>query len=704
MDHVLVTGAGGFIGGHLVRRLREDGVGRIRAVDCKPKDEWYQVFDDVENVHADLQLLDVCRDATDGVDTVFNLAADMGGMGFIENNKALCMLSVLVSTHVLVAAREAGVERLFYSSSACVYAAEKQVSPEVVPLAEPDAYPAMPEDGYGWEKLFSERMARHFLEDFGIETRVARYHNVYGPEGTWDGGREKAPAAICRKVATAALTGDHRIEIWGDGEQTRSFTYIDDCLEGTLRLTASDVSEPLNIGSDQLVTINQLVDIVEGIAGIDARAQLQARRAAGRARPQQRQHADPRASRLGPVDQPRGRPRGHLRLGARPGGGHRQRAEARAVSAGVNRRRALVLADQAASSLSNVVVAVLVARSFPDETEPFAAFALAIMVFQFTVGSVRGLIFEPELTLHGDRDSAEARAVMPGYVSATLLVGVVVAAAFAAASVAVGGPAGSALVALALVLPLVLVQDGWRYVFIVRRPAAALTIDLVWLCLSCLAIVLVPDGVDVGWYVVAWGIGGIAGAVLGSILGRLQLRWVHPWSYISQNRGLGFRFMGEFITSQAAFYVALLSCGWILGLSAYGAVRWRVPVHRTAPDARGGGGHVRAPRGADGSRPTGQGHAAGRRCRCSRVRRDGGVDARRCLAPRLDRRGTDRCDLAGGTGRHPATRGDHDRHDDRALRARRGARRSTAPRGSPRAFVPSPSSSAVRSPACSWPT
>jgi nucleoside-diphosphate-sugar epimerase len=192
----------------------------------------------------------------------------MGGMGFIENNKALCMLSVLVSTHVLVAARDAGVERVFYASSACVYAADKQASPEVTPLRELDAYPAMPEDGYGWEKLFSERMARHFAEDFGIETRVARYHNIYGPEGTWDGGREKAPAAICRKVATAALTGDHTIHIWGDGQQTRSFTYIDDCLEGTLRLTASDVREPLNVGSDQLVTINELVDVVEGIAGV----------------------------------------------------------------------------------------------------------------------------------------------------------------------------------------------------------------------------------------------------------------------------------------------------------------------------------------------------------------------------------------------------------------------------------------------------
>jgi GDP-D-mannose 3', 5'-epimerase len=199
---------------------------------------------------------------------VFNLAADMGGMGFIENNKALCMLSVLISTHMLEAARQAGVQRFFYSSSACVYAAGKQESPEVEPLREADTYPAAPEDGYGWEKLFSERMARHYFEDFGLETRVARYHNVYGPHGTYDGGREKAPAAICRKVAAAVLDGSDEIEIWGDGKQTRSFTYIDDCVEGTLRLTASDVREPLNIGSEQLVTINELVDVVEEIAGI----------------------------------------------------------------------------------------------------------------------------------------------------------------------------------------------------------------------------------------------------------------------------------------------------------------------------------------------------------------------------------------------------------------------------------------------------
>jgi GDP-D-mannose 3', 5'-epimerase len=268
MESVLVTGAGGFIGGHLVARLRHEGVERIRALDVKPLERWHQVFPDVESISGNLELLDECRKAVDGVDTVFNMAADMGGMGFIENNKALCMLSVLVSTHTLMAARDAGVERLFYASSACVYAAGKQDTPDVEPLREGDAYPAMPEDGYGWEKLFSERMCRHFSEDFGIETRVARYHNVYGPLGTWDGGREKAPAAICRKVATAALTGDHSIEIWGDGQQTRSFTYIDDCLEGTLRLMASDVREPLNVGSDQLVTINQLVDIVEEIAGV----------------------------------------------------------------------------------------------------------------------------------------------------------------------------------------------------------------------------------------------------------------------------------------------------------------------------------------------------------------------------------------------------------------------------------------------------
>jgi nucleoside-diphosphate-sugar epimerase len=207
-------------------------------------------------------------EACDGASQVYNLAADMGGMGFIENNKAACMLSVLTSTHVLLAARDAGVGRYFYSSSACVYAAEHQTSPDVVALREEDAYPAMPEDGYGWEKLFSERMARHFLEDYGVQTRMARYHNVYGPEGTWTGGREKAPAAICRKVANAAITGDHTIDVWGDGLQTRTFMYVDDCVRGTRTIIDGEHAEPVNLGSDELVTINQMIDIVEEIAGI----------------------------------------------------------------------------------------------------------------------------------------------------------------------------------------------------------------------------------------------------------------------------------------------------------------------------------------------------------------------------------------------------------------------------------------------------
>lgn len=268
---VVVTGGGGFIGGHLVGRLRDVGFERIRAVDRRPFDRWYQRFDDVENLRLDLADRSNCLVACDGTGYVFNLAADMGGMGFIEHHKALCMLSVLVSTHMLLAARDQGSERFFYASSACVYAAGKQTSPDLSALREEDAYPAMPEDGYGWEKLFSERLARHFQEDFGLETRVARYHNVYGPYGTWDGGREKAPAAICRKVIAAKRSGEHEIEVWGDGEQARSFMYIDDCLEGTLRLMGSDCREPLNLGSSELVTINELVSIAEEIAGISVK-------------------------------------------------------------------------------------------------------------------------------------------------------------------------------------------------------------------------------------------------------------------------------------------------------------------------------------------------------------------------------------------------------------------------------------------------
>jgi len=265
---IVVTGGGGFIGGHLVAHLLRRGHTNVRAVDVKPVHQWHQVFDEVENVVADLKEKDNCVQACEGAAEVYNLAADMGGMGFIENNKALCMLSVLINTHMLQAAAGAGVERYFYSSSACVYNADKQKSEDVVPLKEADAYPAMPEDGYGWEKLFSERMCRHFHEDFGLTTRVARFHNVYGPYGTWEGGREKAPAAICRKVIHAVTTGKHEIEIWGDGNQTRSFMYIDDCLKGIDMIVHSDVEVPLNLGSNELVTINGLVDLVEDIMGV----------------------------------------------------------------------------------------------------------------------------------------------------------------------------------------------------------------------------------------------------------------------------------------------------------------------------------------------------------------------------------------------------------------------------------------------------
>jgi nucleoside-diphosphate-sugar epimerase len=271
---VLVAGGGGFIGGHLVADLLQQGLS-VRSVDVKPQSEWYQVHPDAENVQADLSLLHEARAHTEGAREVYMLAADMGGMGFIENNKALCMLTVLTSTHMLQAARDAGVERYFYSSSACVYAADKQTDTDITALKESDAYPAMPEDGYGWEKLFTERMCRHFLEDFGLQTRVARYHNVYGPNGTWTGGREKAPAAICRKVATAAITGEHRIPIWGDGEQTRSFMYVDDCVHGTQMILKGDSPEPVNLGSSELVSINGLVDIVEGIAGIRCEREYQ---------------------------------------------------------------------------------------------------------------------------------------------------------------------------------------------------------------------------------------------------------------------------------------------------------------------------------------------------------------------------------------------------------------------------------------------
>jgi GDP-D-mannose 3',5'-epimerase len=265
---LLIAGGGGFIGGALIAALRNQGYTNLRAVDIKPFDEWYQRFDDVENFQLDLNLKENCDIATREVADVYNLAANMGGMGFIENNKALCMLSVLINTHLLQSSRSQGVERFFFSSSACVYNADKQKTFEAPSLKEEDAYPAQAEDGYGWEKLFSERMCRHFSEDFGLYTRVARFHNVYGPWGTWDGGREKAPAAICRKVIAAKVAGQHEINIWGTGDQTRSFMFIDDCTKGIRMIMDSNIMEPINLGSAEAVTINQLVDIVEEIAGI----------------------------------------------------------------------------------------------------------------------------------------------------------------------------------------------------------------------------------------------------------------------------------------------------------------------------------------------------------------------------------------------------------------------------------------------------
>lgn len=266
MKKAVVTGAGGFIAGHLVAELKNKGY-QVRAVDKKPLNQWYQISEGVENLVLDLNLRESCYKAVNGCNEVFNLAADMGGMGFIETHKADCMLSILINTHMLVASKDCGIDRFFYSSSACVYNGDKQTDPDNPGLKESDAYPALSEDGYGWEKLFSERMCRHFMEDFGLTTRVARFHNVYGPFGTYDGGREKAPAAICRKVIDKELHGKDEIVVWGDGHQTRSFMYIDDCIKGILDIMYSNIEEPINLGSSEMVSINQLVDIVENIAG-----------------------------------------------------------------------------------------------------------------------------------------------------------------------------------------------------------------------------------------------------------------------------------------------------------------------------------------------------------------------------------------------------------------------------------------------------
>lgn len=264
---ILVTGAGGFIGGHLTKQLADLGH-EVIAVDIKPTRDWYQLVGQVENHTADLSLLENANLYSKGVGQIYNLAADMGGMGFIENNKAKCMESVLINTHLLQAARKNRVEKFFFASSACVYASFHQNTLDISPLKESDAYPADPEDGYGWEKLFSERMCRHFQEDFEIQTRVARYHNVYGPKGTYVGGREKVPAAACRKIIEAAKTGSYEISIWGDGHQLRSFTYITDCIEGTIKLMNSHYSMPLNIGSSEMLSINELYKTIIEIAGL----------------------------------------------------------------------------------------------------------------------------------------------------------------------------------------------------------------------------------------------------------------------------------------------------------------------------------------------------------------------------------------------------------------------------------------------------
>ena len=265
MSKVLVCGAGGFIGGHLISSLLKEGHELVCA-DIKPTEFWFQIFENNKNYSLDLKEYENCLKVTQGVDYVYNMACNMGGMGFIENNKAECMLSVLINTNMLRACLKNKIKKYFFSSSACVYNGQKQKETFIPGLKEIDAYPAEPEDGYGWEKLFSERMCRHFTEDFGLETRVVRYHNVYGPFGTFDGGREKAPAAICRKIAEAKLKNEIEIEVWGDGEQTRSFMFIDDCIEGTKKIFSSNFNDVYNLGSREQVSINQMITVIEDIA------------------------------------------------------------------------------------------------------------------------------------------------------------------------------------------------------------------------------------------------------------------------------------------------------------------------------------------------------------------------------------------------------------------------------------------------------
>jgi nucleoside-diphosphate-sugar epimerase len=263
---VLVTGAAGFIGSHLVSRLKSEGY-RVRGVDIREPEFGPSAADEFELL--DLRRWEACLRATDGVDEVYALAADMGGMGFISANHSRIMHNnALINIHTLEAARQNRVSRYLFTSSACIYPEYLQDVADVAPLREADAYPAQPQDAYGWEKLFIERLCGHYREEHALETRVVRFHNIFGPCGTWEGGREKAPAALCRKVATAKLTGEPVVEIWGDGEQTRSFCYIDDCTEGLLRLMRSDYPHPLNLGQDRMVSINELADMIAGIAGV----------------------------------------------------------------------------------------------------------------------------------------------------------------------------------------------------------------------------------------------------------------------------------------------------------------------------------------------------------------------------------------------------------------------------------------------------
>ena len=272
---ILICGAGGFIGGHLASKFSKDNNIELICADIKPAEYWFQIFDEAKNFSLDLKDYENTLKVSDSVDYIFNFACNMGGMGFIENNKAECMLSVLINANLLRAAKENKSKKYFFSSSACVYNGSKQNQTFIDGLKETDAYPADPEDGYGWEKLFSERMCRHFTEDFGLETRVVRYHNIYGPLGTFDGGREKAPAALCRKIINAKKNNDNKIDVWGDGEQTRSFLYIDDCIKGTLDVFDSDSSEVYNIGSEEQVSINQMITMIEEIADFNVKKNYQ---------------------------------------------------------------------------------------------------------------------------------------------------------------------------------------------------------------------------------------------------------------------------------------------------------------------------------------------------------------------------------------------------------------------------------------------